>query len=175
MRLLWKFIVFMVIGLAVFFSFYKYMYMYIFNVYKFIWIDFQFLYFIYLAFHNLSVYFLGSSGPVSVTADGSLSIAAENTRTRKSTGKFINTCTLNSFTPLIQVTLDGSNSDLSKFSISRSKAAVPFFFLYITKQIYSRSLELPISRSSQSLELSPGSHYTHFIVFHSQSLEVLIC
>ena len=29
---------------------------------------------------------------------------------------------------VIQVTLDGSNSDLSKFSISRSKAAVPFFF-----------------------------------------------
>ena len=25
-----------------------------------------------------------------------------------------------------------------------------------------------------SLELSPGSRYTHFIVFHSQSLEVLI-
>ena len=33
---------------------------------------------------------------------------------------------------------------------------------------------LPISRSSQPLELSPGSHYTHFIVFLSQSLEVLI-
>ena len=67
---------------------------------------------------------------------------------------------------LIQVTLDGSNSDLSKFSISRSKTAVPFFSLYNKANL------LPISRSSQSLELSPGSRYTHFIVFHSQSLEV---
>ena len=29
---------------------------------------------------------------------------------------------------IIQVTLDGLNSDLSKFSISRSKTAVPFFY-----------------------------------------------
>ena len=68
----------------------------------------------------------------------------------------------------LQVTLDGSNSDLSKFLISRSKTASHFFSLYNKANL------LPISRSSQSLELSPGSRYTHFIVFHSQSLEVLI-
>lgn len=84
---------FMVIGLALFFSLYKYMYMYCILSTCIHMNDFKFLYYIYSAFHNLSVHFLGSCGPVSVTADGSLSIAAENTGTRKSTGKFINTCT----------------------------------------------------------------------------------
>ena len=77
-------------------------------------------------------------------------------------------CTPLRWTSAIQVTLDGSNSDLSKFSISLSKTAVPFFSLYNKANL------LPISRSSQSLELSPRSRYTHSIVFHSQSLEVLI-
>ena len=45
--------------------------------------------------------------------------------------------------------------ELSKFSISRSKTAFPFLF-----SIY-----------SQSLEHSPESRYTTFIVFHSQSLQ----
>ena len=68
---------------------------------------------------------------------------------------------------------------MARTPISRSSRSLEVklrsrFFLYITKQIYSRYLELPISRSSQSLELSLGSRYTHFIVFHSQSLEALI-
>ena len=40
--------------------------------------------------------------------------------------------------------------------------------------LYNKANLLTISRSSQSLELSHGSRYTQFIVFHSQSLEVLI-
>ena len=58
--------------------------------------------------------------------------------------------------------------DLSKYNCG------PISFLYITKKIYSWSLELPISRSSQSLKLSHRSRYRHFIVFHSQSHQVLI-
>ena len=40
--------------------------------------------------------------------------------------------------------------------------------------LYNKASLLPISRSSQSLELGPGSRYTHFIVFYSQFLKVLI-
>ena len=75
---------------------------------------------------------------------------------------------------MVQVTFNGSNSYLWKFSISPWSKAAVLFFLYILKQIYSRYLKLPISWSSQSLELSPWSRYIHFIVFHSQSREVLI-
>ena len=72
-------------------------------------------------------------------------------------------------TNTIQVTLDGCNSDLSKQNCG------PISFIqYITKQIYSQSLELPIFQSSQTLKLSPRSRYTLFIVFNLQSLEVLI-
>ena len=59
-----------------------------------------------------------------------------------------------------QVTLDGLNSDTSKFSISRSKTAFPFFYSIN----YSLSLKHPISRSSLSLKPRPRSHNTHFIV-----------
>ena len=40
--------------------------------------------------------------------------------------------------------------------------------------LYNKASLLLISRSSQSLELSPGSHNIHIIVFHSHSLEILI-
>jgi hypothetical protein len=56
----------------------------------------------------------------------------------------------------VQVTLDNSNFDFSKFAISLSQIPVPILFPYITKQIYSRSLDLSISRSSRSLQVIFG-------------------
>jgi hypothetical protein len=60
------------------------------------------------------------------------------------------------------VTLDNSNFDLSKWNPG------PDFFPYMTKQIYSRSLERSISRSDFE------SRDINFIVFHSRYLEVII-
>jgi hypothetical protein len=65
----------------------------------------------------------------------------------------------------LQVTLDNSNFDLSKWNPG------PDFFPYTTKQIYSRTFDLSkfsISRSDF------GSRDINFIVFHSRSLEVII-
>ena len=57
--------------------------------------------------------------------------------------------------------------EMARNPISRSSGSLensgPVSFLYITKQIYSPSLEV----------FNLGSSYTHFIVFNSQSLEVL--
>ena len=58
--------------------------------------------------------------------------------------------------------------DLSKYICG------PVSFLYITKQIYSWTISQTHNLSSQSLELSFRSSYTHFIVFYCQSHEVLI-
>ena len=61
--------------------------------------------------------------------------------------------------------------DQSSWSLE-VKTEVPFLLLYKTKQIYSLSLELPISQSSLSLEPRPRSFITHFNVFYSPSLRV---
>ena len=52
---------------------------------------------------------------------------------------------------VIQATLDGSNSDLSKFSIRRSKTAVPFFFSIKQSKF---TPDLSNSRSLEVLNLS---------------------
>ena len=78
---------------------------------------------------------------------------------------------INACSYFIQVTLDGSNSDLSKFSISRSETAVLFFYSIKPSKFTPylsnfRSLEV-LYLSNQ--DLGP---VTHFIVFYSPSLEV---
>ena len=52
---------------------------------------------------------------------------------------------------IIQVTLDGSNSDLSKFSISLSKTAVPFFLSILQSKF---TPDLSNFRSLEVLNLS---------------------
>ena len=58
---------------------------------------------------------------------------------------------------VIQVTLDGSNSDLSKWNCG------PIFLLYKTKQIYSLSLEV-LYLSNQ--DLSPVTNISLFFTLH---------
>ena len=69
---------------------------------------------------------------------------------------------------IIQVTLDGSNSDLSKFSISQSKTAVPFFnsikLSKFTPYLENfRSLEV-LFLSNQ--DLGPVIHISLFFTLH---------
>ena len=68
----------------------------------------------------------------------------------------------------IQVTLDGPNSDPSKFSISRSKTAVPFFYSIKLSKLTPylsnfRSLEV-LYLSNQ--DLGPLTHISLFFTLH---------
>ena len=68
----------------------------------------------------------------------------------------------------LQVTLDGSNSDLSKFSISRSETAVPFFYSIKLSKFTPylsnfRSLEV-LYFSNQ--DLGPVTHISLFFTLH---------
>ena len=69
----------------------------------------------------------------------------------------------------VQVTRDGSNSDLSKFSISRSKTAVPFFF-----SLYNKANLLPISRTPDlsKFSISRTKGWVRLHKFHCFSLSI---
>ena len=72
----------------------------------------------------------------------------------------------------IQVTLDGSNSDLSKFLISRSETAVPFFYSIKLSKFTPylsnfRSLEV-LYLSNQ--DLGPVTHISLFFTLHLSKL-----
>ena len=79
-------------------------------------------------------------------------------------------------TNYIQVTLDGSNSDLSKFSIARSKSAVPLFYTIKLSKFTPylsnfRSLEV-LYLSNQ--DLGPVVHISLFFTLHLSKSGVII-
>jgi hypothetical protein len=73
---------------------------------------------------------------------------------------------------LVQVTLDGSNFNFPKFSISQSEIPVPIFS---SIQLSKFTHNLSNIRSLKVLDLLQfGSRDIIFIVFHSRSLKVII-